>query len=131
MNHIPDYDVLLLAFPPNTSILAATRREDYFARISHDPLPMQRMRLLGFGEYMHEGTAEAGTPLHFPVLPARWHRRFALREAGMPERARVIEDAIALFGPTYPVDDAKRSEFFARSFLRIKDGASFPDLTSR
>jgi hypothetical protein len=52
----------------------------------------------------------------------------ALREAGLPERARVIADAIAAFGQNYPVDDAKRSDFFAHSFLRIKDGI-IPDLT--
>jgi Domain of unknown function (DUF4375) len=130
LHHIPDYDVLLFAYPPNTAILAAISRQDYFAKISHDPTPVQRVRLLlGFSEYMHEGTAEA-VHAYFssPAGTLAPELLLALREAGMPERARVIEDAIALFGPAYPIDDAKRSDFFAQSFLRIKDGI-IPDLT--
>jgi hypothetical protein len=130
LHHIPDYDVLSLAFPPSTSLLIVDGHDGYFARFGHDPAPVQRLRLLlGFGEYMHEGTAEAVYGyFSSPAGALAPDLLIALREAGMRERARVIEDAIAVFGPTYPVDDAKRSEFFAQSFLRIKDGI-IPDLT--
>ncbi|WP_315836078.1 DMP19 family protein [Bradyrhizobium prioriisuperbiae] len=124
LRHIPDYEVLTLAFPPNLARLMVTGRDDYFAAISRDAPALQRLRLLlGFGESLHDGTTE-GLHAYFsnPSGTLAPDLLIALREAGLTERAAVVADAIAAFGPTYPVDDRKRSDFFAQSFLRIKDG---------
>jgi hypothetical protein len=53
----------------------------------------------------------------------------ALREAGLSGWAESFADAMAAFGPSYPVIDKDRSKFFAHSFLRAQEGI-VPDLSA-
>ncbi len=128
--HIPDYDVLSLAFPPNLGLLVANGRDSYLAELKRDPVPIQRLRLLlGLGEYTFDASTE-GLHGYFsaPAGTLAPQLLAALREAGFPDLAKIVAEAIAVFGPNYPVEDKVRSDFFAQSFLRIQEGI-VPDLS--
>jgi len=130
LHHIPDYDVLYLAFPPNLALLIATGRSDYLTKLARDPVPLQRVRLLlGLGEYMHDSVTE-GLHIYFgnPSGTLAPELLTALQETGMSERAHGIAEAIAAFGQNYPIEDRKRADLFAQSFLRIQEGI-IPDLS--
>jgi hypothetical protein len=74
LQHIPDYDVLSLAYPPNLGLLIANGRDGYLAEMSHDSAPIQRLRLLlGLGEYTYDATFE-GCMAISALLPERWRR---------------------------------------------------------
>lgn len=130
LQHIPDYDVLSLAYPPNLGLLIANGRDGYLTEMSHDSAPIQRLRLLlGLGEYTYDATSE-GLHGYFSAPAGTLAPRLlvALQEAGFSDRAKVVAEAIAAFGPNYPVEDKIRSDFFAQSFLRIQEGI-VPDLS--
>lgn len=130
LHHIPDYDLLSLAFPPNLPLLVVKGREGYLAEISRDPPPIQHLRLLlGLGEKTFDASSE-GLHSYFstPAGTLAPQLLAALQDAGFSDRARVVAEAIATFGPSYPVDDKVRSDFFAQSFLRLQDGV-IPDLS--
>jgi hypothetical protein len=130
LQHIPDYDVLSLAYPPNLGLLIANGRDRYLAEMSRDPASIQRLRLLlGLGEYTYDASTE-GLHGYFsaPAGTLAPQLLVALQEAGFSDRAEVVAEAIAAFGPNYPVDDKVRSDFFAQSFLRIQEGI-VPDLS--
>ena len=130
LQHIPDYDVLSLAFAPQLGFLIVKGRDGYLADMSRDPAPVQRLRLLlGLGEYTYDASTE-GLHGYFsaPAGTLAPQLLVALQEAGFSDRAKIVAEAIAAFGPNYPVDDKVRSDFFAQSFLRIQEGI-VPDLS--
>jgi len=130
LQHIPDYDLLSLAYPPNLGLIIANGRDGYLAEMSQDPVPIQRVRLLlGLGEYTYDASTE-GLHGYFsaPAGTLAPQLLVALQEAGFSDRAKVVAEAMAAFGPNYPVEDKVRSDFLAQSFLRIQEGI-VPDLS--
>lgn len=130
LRHIPDYDVLSLTFPPDLWQLAIEQRDDYLAKINRDPLPLQHLRLLlGLGEFVHETSTE-NLSAYFdnPAATLAPDVLKALNAAELSDRARVMAEAIAVFGPNYPIENRKRADFFSKSFLRVGEGI-LPDLS--
>lgn len=128
---IPDYDVLHLSFPAEFTPLVVGERADYLATLASEPPHRRRLRLLvGLGDSIHD--ASAGEALHVflssPSGAVAPEVLGALREAGFHERAQMLAEAMALFGPNYPADNRLRSDYFAHSFLRIAESV-IPDLT--
>jgi hypothetical protein len=128
--HIPDYDVLELAFPPDHWRLIPEGRDAYLASLAKYPPNIRRLALLlGLGTAIHDDSSDdlwgyfgsSSAAVAPEVL-------VALREAGLSGRAQPFADAIAAFGPSYPVGDKDRSNFFAHSFLRVQEGI-VPDLS--
>jgi len=129
--HIPDYDVLELAFPPELWRLIPEGRDAYLSSLAKYPKDVRRLvLLLGLGTAIHDDRSDDlwgyfGSPngaLAPEVLTA-------LREADLTNWADSFADAVALFGPAYPVLDRDRSKFFAHSFLRVREGI-VPDLSA-
>jgi len=130
LHHIPDYDVLSLTFPPDLWQLAIAPRDDYLAKINQDPLPLQNLRLLlGLGEFVHETSTEnLNAYFDNPAATLAPDVLKALTAAELSDRARVLAEAITVFGTNYPVDNRKRADFFSKSFLRVGEGI-LPDLS--
>lgn len=130
MRQIPDYDVLSMTFPPNLWSLVTERRDDYLAKINRDPAPLQDLRLLlGLGEFLHDTSTEnLNAYFDNPAAALAPDVLKALNAAGLSERARVMAEAIAIFGPNYPIENKQRADYFSKSFLRVDEGI-LPDLS--
>lgn len=130
MRQIPDYDVLSMTFPPNLWSLVIERRDDYLAKINRDPVPLQDLRLLlGLGEFLHDTSTEnLNAYFDNPAAALAPDVLKALNAAGLTERARVMAEAIAVFGPNYPIENKQRADYFSKSFLRVDEGI-LPDLS--
>ena len=128
---IPAWQVLRMAMVPQGSSKIIFEPAAYVAEIDALPQPIRRLRLLvelmATTGYTYDTTDDGlhgfFSNYHGALAP---HILAALSEAGFDDRAKVLAEAMAAFGASYPVDNAKRGSFFAFNFMGMMNGI-FPD----
>lgn len=124
LQHIPDYEVLSMAYPSRVETMITDSRDAYLAALARDPRDLRNLRLLlALGDSLADSSKD-GLHQFFSTQAGAMAPEVlqALRAAGMSAQAQVVEQGMAVFGPVYPTDDRKRDAFFAQSFLRIQEG---------
>ena len=119
---IPVWEVLRMALAPAQWRIGTAGREAYLAEINALAPPARRLRLLvelmastGYIYDKAEGSLQHFFSQQMGALAPEMLT--ALREAGLNHRATAFADAMAVFGPTYPVDNKQRGAFFAYHFM--------------
>ena len=126
---IPVWEVLRMALASSQWQMGTLGREGYLASINALPPHARRLRLLvelmastGYIYDKAEGSLQHFFSQKMGALAPEMLT--ALGEAGLRRRAAVFAEAMAVFGPVYPVDNKQRGAFFAYHFMDADTMAS-------